>query len=471
MTVVDKRTVHNKKVNVNNRQRFIKRAKKAVKNAVNKKVGEGNIKDLSNGENVKVNTDKDDSDIQEHTFNNDPNSGKRNTVVPGNDRYSSGDIIDKPPEGGGGGSGKEGSDSEDGEEDFNFILTREEFLELLFEDYELPDMVKRSMKNTNSFKNERRGFSVDGNPSQIDYMRSTKNAQARRLALGRMSKSKFKKIEQSLEDTREKINEVINGVRPDLVELSHEEFFDNFSKELLNHSNVLKELYSEYCEKFEKYNKAIAKKKRIPYYDPVDIRFRRWERVPQPITHAVMFCVMDVSASMGEFEKDIAKRFFLLLYMFLDRQYSSVEIRFIRHTTYAEEVDENTFFYDRKMGGTKISSSLSLVDETISKDIDVESTNVYLAQASDGDNFWGDNDICQNILTSSLMDKIQYYAYIEIDESATNTNYDFLSSDFFKILEGLKSEYSNIKPYMVSDKSKIFNVFDKLFKKKAKSEA
>jgi uncharacterized sporulation protein YeaH/YhbH (DUF444 family) len=86
-----------------------------------------------------------------------------------------------------------------------------------------------------------------------------------------------------------------------------------------------------------------AKFRRIPYIDPIDIRYRRFETMPKPVAQAVMFCLMDVSGSMSEHMKDLAKRFYMLLYVFLTRRYRHVEIVFIRHTNRAEEVDEDTF--------------------------------------------------------------------------------------------------------------------------------
>src|SRR5208337_2354110 len=89
----------------------------------------------------------------------------------------------------------------------------------------------------------------------------------------------------------------------------------------------------------------VARSLRVPYIDPLDVRYSRFEQVPKPVTQAVMFCLMDVSGSMTEHMKDLAKRFFMLLYLFLTRRYRQVDIVFIRHTHEAKEVDEDTFFY------------------------------------------------------------------------------------------------------------------------------
>src|SRR5260370_11600114 len=90
----------------------------------------------------------------------------------------------------------------------------------------------------------------------------------------------------------------------------------------------------------------------------MDTRYRRFETMPKPVAQAVMFCLMDVSSSMSEHMKDLAKRFYMLLYVFLTRRYRHVEIVFIRHTDRAEEVDEDTFFHGPESGGTLVSSAL-----------------------------------------------------------------------------------------------------------------
>ena len=78
-----------------------------------------------------------------------------------------------------------------------------------------------------------------------------------------------------------------------------------------------------------------------------------------------MFCLMDVSGSMTEHMKDLAKRFYMLLYVFLKRRYRHVEIVFIRHTDRAEEVDEQTFFHGPASGGTLVSSALEAMHEIV----------------------------------------------------------------------------------------------------------
>ena len=106
---------------------------------------------------------------------------------------------------------------------------------------------------------------------------------------------------------------------------------------------------------------------RIPFLDPIDLRYRNRVRVPVPTAKAVMFCLMDVSGSMDEASKDLAKRFFILLYLFLTRNYEKIDLVFIRHHTQAQEVDEENFFHARETGGTVVSCALVLMDEIITR--------------------------------------------------------------------------------------------------------
>ena len=103
----------------------------------------------------------------------------------------------------------------------------------------------------------------------------------------------------------------------------------------------------------------------MPFIDSFDLRYNNHVRIAQPTTQAVMFCLMDISGSMDEQKKNIAKRFFTLLYLFLTRTYEHIDVVFIRHHTVAEEVDEENFFHSRETGGTVVSSALKLMRKVI----------------------------------------------------------------------------------------------------------
>ncbi len=158
----------------------------------------------------------------------------------------------------------------------------------------------------------------------------------------------------------------------------------------------------------------------IPFIDPIDVRYSRFSPVFVPRAKAVMFCLMDVSASMGEREKELAKRFFILLHLFLKRKYERVDIVFIRHTDEAAEVDEQEFFYGRETGGTVVSSALKEMMAIREARYPVGDWNVYCAQASDGDNSGSDSRECVALLSQAILPLAQYYAYIEIADEGSS---------------------------------------------------
>jgi uncharacterized sporulation protein YeaH/YhbH (DUF444 family) len=196
--------------------------------------------------------------------------------------------------------------------------------------------------------------------------------------------------------------------------------------------------------------------RKVPYLDPIDLRFRARSKVPVPNSQAVMFCVMDVSGSMDQARKDLAKRFFILLYLFLTRHYEKIDIVFIRHHTQAAEVSEDEFFHSTESGGTVVSSALVLLDEIIRTRYAGGDWNIYAAQASDGDNFTNDSGNCRKLLMDRILPLVRYFAYVQVAEEEQN----------------LWDEYSQLLPLCahfamrkVSDPSEIYPVFRELFRK------
>jgi uncharacterized sporulation protein YeaH/YhbH (DUF444 family) len=173
-----------------------------------------------------------------------------------------------------------------------------------------------------------------------------------------------------------------------------------------------------------------------------------------------MFCLMDVSASMSENKKDLAKRFFTLLYLFLTRKYEQVELVFIRHTDDAEEVDEQTFFHDTKSGGTVVYTALELMHAVCSARYPASTWNVYAAQASDGDAFGADVGRSGRFLREALLPLARYFAYIEIPDAGDGRN-----SSLWAEYEPLAQEHGNFAMRRVSARDEIYPVFRDLFKK------
>ncbi len=361
-----------------NRQRFLKRYKQQIKRAVSDAVGERSVTDVDSGEQISIPK----GDISEPVFHTGK-GGKRTVVHPGNDQFTAGDRIDRPPQQGGGGSGQgDASDSGEGQDDFSFSISKDEYLDLLFEDLALPNLKNSQFDQVVQYETYRAGFQTDGVPSNLDIVRSLKGSMARRIALTAGDRRKLREYEEKLE-----------ALKND------------------KHDNTMAILELEQTIAALK-----AKIAGVPFIDTFDLRFKNYAKKPVPTSKAVMFCLMDVSGSMDQATKDMAKRFYILLYLFLTRTYENVEVVYIRHHTQAKEVDEQEFFYSQETGGTIVSSALKLMDEIIQARYQDSDWNIYAAQASDGDNWADDSPQCREILTKKLLPVTRYFAYIEITE-------------------------------------------------------
>ncbi|TQV71794.1 YeaH/YhbH family protein [Exilibacterium tricleocarpae] len=420
--IVDRR-LNAKNKSAVNRQRFLRRYRQHIKKAVAEAVTRRSITDIDKGEQISIPT----RDISEPVFHHG-RGGRVNNVLPGNKEFVQGDRIARPPGGaGGGGAGSGASDSGEGMDDFVFQITQEEFLDFMFEDLELPNMVKRQLAGNEAFKTRRAGISNEGNPGRINIVRSLRAANARRLALTGSKRRKLKQLEEQIEAL-----EAVEPVLRDHAKL----------EALLTEAASLRSRIS-----------------RVPWLDDFDIKYNLLVKQPIPRSKAVMFCLMDVSGSMNQATKDMAKRFFILLYLFLQRNYEYTEVVFIRHHTSAKEVDEQEFFYSRETGGTIVSSALKLMKEILHDRYPLSEWNVYGAQASDGDNWNDDSSTCYKLLMSDIMPKMQYYSYIEI----TPRNHQALWEEYEGVAEAYPDTFAMQQIVDVSD---IYPVFRALFHKK-----
>src|ERR1700749_272584 len=364
MHIIDRRLNPGSK-SLENRQRFLRRAKSLVQGAVKKSSQERDIKEVLEGGEVSVPLDG----MNEPRFRRE--GGTRDMVLPGNKKFIEGDMLPRS----GQGSGKASAPGEgDGEDAFRFVLSRDEFVDLFLDDLELPDLAKRKLAEAESEGLARAGYATSGSPANISISRTVSRALARRVALRRPRPETIAELEAEFREIEED---------------------DARRAELLAEIEALK-----------------AKAKRIPFIDPIDIRYCRFQSVRKPVAQAVMFCLMDVSGSMSEHMKDLAKRFYMLLYVFLKRRYKHVEIVFIRHTDRAEEVDEQTFFHGPASGGTMVSSALQAMHEIVRSRFRPADWNIYAAQASDGDNSHSDNEMTGQLLTEMILPVCQFFAYL-----------------------------------------------------------
>lgn len=367
--IIDRR-INGRRKSAANQQRFLKRYKDQVREAVARSVSERRIADAGRGGKISIPA----RDLREPHFTLG-SGGVIERVMPGNERFSAGDKIERP-RGGTGGTGGQASDSGDGEDDFSFALSREAFLEIFFENMALPDLVKTQLAQIPQNGLKRGGYRSEGTPSNLSVARTMRESLARRIALA----APWRQQLQSLDER------IAADSAPDL----------------------LPALLAER-------DRLIARIARVPFIDEFDLRYNNRVPQPRPIAQAVMFCVMDVSASMDETRKELAKRFFILLHLFLTRHYEHIEMVFIRHHTVASVVDEHDFFHARESGGTVVSSALELVAQTMHERFPQDQWNVYVAQASDGDNWESDCPRCLDLLLKELLPRVQYYCYVEVD--------------------------------------------------------
>ena len=437
MTHFIDRRLNPKDKSLGNRRRFLRRVRSQVKSSVDDAIRSRKIADVDRGDKVGVPADG----IREPRFRYEPGSGETKRVLPGNTDYNVGDRIRKPQQRGGG-RGRKGSSEGEGQDEFMFVLSREEFLELFFEDLELPDLIKHTLKEMDTYKPRRAGYSATGSPSNLAVINTMKNAMGRRIALKRPTSDDVKLLRAELFEL-EKISEPSEAHRARMAAL-REEIEDKTRKQAA-----------------------------IPYIDPLDVRYKKFDKEPQPNANAVMFCLMDVSASMGEREKDLAKRFFVLLHLFLTRRYDKIELVFIRHTHNAEEVDEDTFFHSRETGGTVVSTALEEMERIVEARYPASDWNIYAAQASDGDNFPGDSDHCLAVMRDAILPRCQYFAYIEIIDEAEA---DFLLSDetgveLWRTYQRLTGMFGHFAMKRIARPADIYPVFRELFAKDSQESA
>ena len=417
--LIDRRVASKRKSAVN-RQRFLKRYKSQLKRAVADAVNRRSIVDTDTGEKVKIPS----KDVSEPVFSHG-HGGTREGVYPGNREFVKGDQFERPPGGAGGGSGSgEASDSGEGEDEFAFELSHDEYLDLLFDDLELPNLIRNQLVGATEFKTVRAGYSTDGSPSNIDVVRSLKGAIARRTALAAPYRGRIRELEEELEAL-----------------LESDEADDDPRIEALR-------------EEISTLRTRIAA---LPFIDTFDLRYKAFSKQPEPTSKAVMFCLMDVSGSMDEQRKNLAKRFFILLHLFLKRNYDQIDVVFIRHHTTAVEVDEQDFFYSRETGGTVVSSALNLAYDIIRDRYDSGGWNIYAAQASDGDNWESDSPVCRDLLTQKLIPVMRYFAYVEIMPRHHQA--------LWYAYQEVDAAESNFAMQQIDDASDVYTVFRELFKR------
>ena len=304
-------------------------------------------------------------------------------------------------------------------------------MDAFFEDLALPHLVRTQLAEVPEYKTHRAGLTADGTPNNLHVVRSLRGSLGRRIALGTPKRALLAELQQELEALQAKADPD-EGARGRAVELQ------------------------------EQITALRRRIENIPFLDPIDLRFRNRVRTPVPSAKAVMFCLMDVSGSMDEQRKELSKRFFILLYLFLTKHYERIEVVFIRHHTQAQEVDEENFFHAQETGGTVVSSALILMDEIIRARYPTGEWNIYGAQASDGDNWHHDSGRCRQMLADRILPAVRYFAYVQVAEEEQNL------WDEYAQLQATQPHFAMRKAVQASE---IYPVFRDLFKKEGAKAA
>ncbi|MCK9188722.1 YeaH/YhbH family protein [Acidithiobacillus sp.] len=424
-TIIDRRSSGTR--STANQNRLQRRVRARLKVAVEKMARSGSIEDLANADQpISIPT----RDLHEPSFRRDLSDASWERVLPGNKEYQRGDEISKPEGGGGSGKSREGTPDGLGDDEVAIVLSADEFLELLFDGLALPNLRKTAQGDIQADQWRRAGFIKDGSPSRMHVGRTMRAARARRLALRAGKRREL----QGLLDARGTLQEEIQDRVARGQDVSVEQ------------------------ERLGKLNSQIAalerKIKAIPFIDEADLRFAHIDQQPHPITNAVMFCVMDVSGSMGEKEKDLAKRFFLLLYLFVHRHYQTVQIVFIKHHSTASECSEQAFFGAREGGGTLVSPAVILAEEIMEQRFSPDRWNVYLAQVSDGDNYFADNAVVEKHLMN-LLPRLRNLFYLEVNRDS--------ESDLLQLYEAIAQDFPDLITARASEREDIYPLFRTLF--------
>lgn len=420
-----------------NRQKLMKRIRNFIKQSKPTTIGTASV--ANNGNSYSNPVAVAGNALEEPRFAYSK-GGTNTMVVNGNPKYQRGDEIDMDGEGQGkGGAGR----GDGGEDDFIVNVASDEFLELFFEDCELPNLTNEKVTERLDNKKSHAGFSTQGNPSQLSVIRSYKQMVGRRRALTAPHREEKEKIEARMKEIYESMAE--DG------ELDFEEELDALEARLIQLNRKIQGLEG---------------------FDKVDLRYRKKEHKPLHTVQAVLVMVMDISGSMDQEKKTIARRWFALLYAFIKRRYSSCELIFIAHTDDVFEMSENDFFSTRMNGGTMVSPALEEINRIIISRYDPTETNIYISHASDGDNWDSDTPATIEAMRK-LMPKVQHFSYVEVGipwsmygtkSSGARTDSDsVLWQAYAEVAESERRDRLSMS--IIEDKEHCYGAFKDIFRK------
>lgn len=463
------------------RERLINRTKGAVRDAINQSINSGNIADIGKG-GVDVTVPK--GGLNEPSFRH-ARGGVDHTIIPGNNnpkaKHKAGDTLPRPKGGGGGGGGGgsgPGAGEGEGEDNFVYRVSEKEFLDILFDDLELPNLVKAALDDMRKAL-EQDGFSHHGAPNRISLVRSKIEKTKREQVMNRSTNRDIVALllqQKSILSLmfRDCADETLPS-DPAAEPVSIRQQARNLQREVMGMVDRLwdftpPERKYEFLNLQEDLETLYQRRNDASRWrEQTDLRFRAVDEVPAPVSKAVMFCEMDVSGSMTEEMKSNAKLFYFLLFRFLKRQYEKVDVVWVRHTDQAEEVDEKEFFEGRKTGGTKVSTGHEKLVEIQAARYPARDWNIYVAQASDGDHSRSD-DAPTLAALNKLLPLVQGFFYVEIaTPGSTPVGPSTLWEAYDQIRDKFKDRFWSKR---VNERKDIWPVFREFFTKRtARSHA
>lgn len=432
-----------------NRQRLLRRIKDAIRDAKPKDIDAGGVKSMgSNNPNANANPVKVTRDsLHEPVFHYESRTGDHDIVLIGNDRVDGWERGDDFPLDGGEGEGRGGGGpGEDGEDDFVVNVSRDEFFNVFFEDCELPDLQDTHEKELPELMPKHAGFQKEGNPAQLNVIRSYKNALPRKRALTADSRAELEELEAEYQELMEELG---------------------LSYTLPSRAEEINLRMEEIEERITELRQKIAS---VPFFEKLDLRYTKKEKVLVKSADAVFMMIMDISGSMDEDKKRMARKFFSLQYAFIKRKYPNTDLVFLAHTESPEEMTEEEFFTTRKSGGTIVSPAYTLAHDIIKARYDAKDTNIYLSQASDGDNWDSDNsNIIPELEDSGLLAKLRHMSYAQVGQPYSG-GYGYSTITLWTTLQSVANTNKKVSMVKIVDDTEVFDAFHKIYKKKETSK-
>ena len=383
------------------RSRHKKKIEKAIKEGIHNIVAEESI--ISQDGKKKINIPV--RGIKEYRFIYGDNSdNKKVGSAPGHEIQRGQKVGDAAKQPGKGKGNKPGQDK--GEEYYEVEITLEELAEYLFSDLELPDLAKKTIKNITGEKWKRHGYRNDGIRPRLDK---------KQTAIKRIKRRKAVERRLAREDGAEQKAPAEEG----------------------------------------------NEEERFPFHEN-DLRYRHIKKDVKESSNAVIFFLMDISGSMSQDKKFLARSFYFLLYHFINSRYKKCEVVFVAHDTEAYEVDEERFFKRGTGGGTMVSSGLQMVSDIITQRYHPNSWNIYCFQCSDGDNWADDNDRTVK-LAESIRDLSQLFGYCQIEPKSERGNW---ASEYKLAATYIPLTGSKFKMVEIGEKDDIWPAFQNLLGKR-----